>query len=127
MQIKTGLIKEAPKHGLIDGPHHYLECSNCGAMLCDIWSVKPPAENDVSFTFIAKCPYCQDRSFPMEVKGLFYLGGLGLPNPNDSDDEIQKTRITRQHNENDYVILDVIDTLDGKPMTKGELLCKLKV
>lgn len=61
--------------GPVNGPHHLLKCSNCRAVVADVWVVGP----DVPQTnyFVANCPWCGDRTFAEEVVGSFVLGGYG--------------------------------------------------
>lgn len=58
---------------LVDGGHQYLCCSNCDAALVDVWVTNP--EEKSSWKMKAKCPFCNDYSYPKEVKGRFHLGG----------------------------------------------------
>ena len=71
--------------GLQDAGHVYLDCSACGALLVDIWSTDP--NQDFTWKVRANCPFCGDKSYEKEVKGLFHYGGYGrLAEGSDCDD-----------------------------------------
>jgi len=57
---------------MLDGGTHVLKCSACDKQLVEIWITKK--ELDVRFKLRAKCAYCNDYSFPVEVEGGFHLG-----------------------------------------------------
>ena len=57
---------------MLDGGKHVLKCSACSKELVEIWITKK--ELDVKFKMRAKCAYCDDYSFPVEVAGGFHLG-----------------------------------------------------
>tara|TARA_R110000824_G_scaffold9415_4_gene42130 strand:+ start:25784 stop:26113 length:330 start_codon:yes stop_codon:yes gene_type:complete len=55
-----------------DGGTTTLKCSACNKRLVEIWVTKK--ELDVRFKIRAKCAYCGDYSFSVEVAGGFHLG-----------------------------------------------------
>ena len=57
---------------MLDGGTHILKCSACDKELVEIWITKK--DLDVRFRLRAKCPYCDDYSFSVEVDGGFHLG-----------------------------------------------------
>ncbi len=63
--------KEWVPVGLVDGGHNILKCSNCGKSLVDVWVT---TKSEVRTTFRANCPFCGDKSFSQEVKGLCHIG-----------------------------------------------------
>lgn len=71
------------------GDHLHISCSNCNAILLDIWSVNPDA--DFQWKVRATCPFCGDKSYIEEIKGTFGVGGYGTPKPDDPTDDIPST------------------------------------
>ena len=59
---------------LVDGPHTILKCSSCGKRLADIWVTRP--QINMIFKYRARCCYCQDCSFPVELKGGVAYAGI---------------------------------------------------
>ena len=57
---------------MADGGKCLLKCSACDKELVEIWITKK--DLDVRFKMRAKCAYCNDYSFPVEVEGGFHLG-----------------------------------------------------
>lgn len=57
---------------MVDGGKHILKCSACSKDLVEIWITKK--ELDVRFKLRAKCAYCDDYSFSVEIEGGFHLG-----------------------------------------------------
>ena len=57
---------------LLDGGKHILTCSNCNKDLVEVWITKK--DLDVRFKLRAKCAYCDDGSYDVEVTGGFHLG-----------------------------------------------------
>tara|TARA_Y100001938_G_scaffold131336_1_gene188320 strand:- start:3004 stop:3252 length:249 start_codon:yes stop_codon:yes gene_type:complete len=49
-----------------------LECSNCSKKLVEIWIKN---SSDKLSKVRAECCYCGDRSYSVEVRGEFYIGG----------------------------------------------------
>jgi hypothetical protein len=82
-------LPEVIPEGLQNGGHLYPKCSNCAALLMDIF-VTRPHEPEV-WKVRAECPFCGDCSFTIEVKGGFHMGGYGTPREEDSDDDIPST------------------------------------
>ena len=59
--------------GLEDGGHNILECKGCHKPLADVWVTKPA---EVSFDYMAQCPFCNDESEITTVKGLVHIGSV---------------------------------------------------
>jgi len=91
---------------LEEGKHVYLSCSNCRAMLVDLWVNQPDAKDSDGKPYHwkakANCCFCSDSSWEKEFEGLFYPGGYGESKEDDSDDSIMSTRIddTNMNGEN---------------------------
>tara|TARA_E500000331_G_scaffold227526_1_gene217766 strand:+ start:1413 stop:1658 length:246 start_codon:yes stop_codon:yes gene_type:complete len=49
-----------------------LECSNCSKKLVEVW-VKNSENKKTKLR--AECCYCGDKSYAVEIKGDFYVGG----------------------------------------------------
>lgn len=75
--------------GLTDGGHVYLSCSDCQALLMDLWVTRP--HEDEAWLYSANCPWCGDKSFPVEVKGGIFPAGYGTPIPGDEDNVVPST------------------------------------
>lgn len=99
------MIKSEPEEkeptGIIDGPHHFLRCSNCYKELMEIWVTR-----DLDFTakYRAKCPWCSDYSFIKEIKGSIHIAGIFIPNPNDIEDDIKQVTTVENHDESGDII-----------------------
>lgn len=63
---------ELQSTSLDDGGHTIIECSNCGAELCDIWVVRPTTK--LKSEIVATCCFCNDKSFVHHINGQFNLG-----------------------------------------------------
>ena len=50
-----------------------IECSNCSVPLAQVWIRDESFNQNTKIRAI--CGHCGDRSFVLEVKGKFYLGG----------------------------------------------------
>lgn len=104
-KVDTG-ERVAEKVGLVDGGHVYIRCSNCEAILMDIWRTSPDAINPLTkkpflWKIRANCPFCGDHSFITEVAGLIHAGGYGSPVPDDPEADIPSTCIDTQEVSND--------------------------
>jgi DNA-directed RNA polymerase subunit RPC12/RpoP len=60
------------ENDIIDGPHHFFECSKCKAPLADIWVNH--IDKDLEWKFYAECPHCGDKSYQQTVYGSFFIG-----------------------------------------------------
>lgn len=85
-QLKVEEVAEERElAGLEDGPHKYLSCSNCNALLVDLWSTKPDAEQSWEVR-AQNCPWCDENpktaklggSFGMKIEGGYHSGGIGM-------------------------------------------------
>lgn len=59
--------------GRVDGKQTLLTCSGCDKELCYVWANQPSKK--VDFKIVAKCCYCDDKSFPIEIHGGFAVRG----------------------------------------------------
>jgi hypothetical protein len=74
-RLREEEVEAKPIAGLKDGGHVYLHCSNCRALLADLWRTRPH-EPDV-WKVRCNCPWCGDVSFITEVQGGFHPAGYG--------------------------------------------------
>lgn len=91
MQLKK-LKEEEVRHeamGLADGGHVLLSCSDCRAILMDIWVTMPDAPNE--WRLRANCPFCHDSSFVTRVRGNFHYGGYGATKGDDASEDVPST------------------------------------
>ena len=88
---------------LKDGNKITLKCSSCNKKLVNIWITRP--DESYVWKIRAKCCYCDDHSFDLEVKGGFHFGGYcEVTNPN-TEDETFYTCVTKHEVENDRIVL----------------------
>ncbi len=71
--------------------HVYITCSNCRALLLDLWVRDPAAPQERRVR--ANCPFCGDSSFARKVKGIFSPGGFGTNKKDDTTDVTESTKI----------------------------------
>lgn len=84
------------KVGLSNGGHTYIRCSNCEAILMDIFqtmknAVNPNTGKVFEWKIVASCPFCGDKSFPVDIQGTFHPGGYGKIKHDNEDDDIPST------------------------------------
>jgi len=60
---------------LVDGGKTIIKCSTCDGSLAEIWIVKPNLP--IKSKIIARCPFCGNSSFQIEVNGKFIIGHVG--------------------------------------------------
>lgn len=94
--LKEETVDVKEKENLVDGGHKILSCSNCSAMLVDIWLTKPNAINPVTqkrfeWKVQANCPFCNDNSFVSTVYGIYHYGGCGKIKEDSDDDDKPST------------------------------------
>lgn len=77
--------------GLSDGKHNYLSCSNCRAILMDVWVTRP--HEQFTFKLRASCPWCGDRSFITKIQGGFHMGGYGQQQGDDVEETVESTSV----------------------------------
>ncbi len=85
MEAEFKQAESRPSGGLEDGGHIFLDCSDCGKKLVDIW-IQRPSEH-IKFKYRASCPYCGDESFSKEISGGIAFGGIA-ENPEDEDSKM---------------------------------------
>lgn len=84
-RLREEEVPGAVPEGLVDGGHVILSCSNCNALLMDVFRTRPH-EPEV-WRLRCSCPFCGDASFVAEVRGGFHYGGYGrIKKDDDSDD-----------------------------------------
>ena len=49
-----------------------LNCSNCRAPLCEIWTTESYLEKPIKIS--VDCPHCEDKSFEKTIKEKFFMG-----------------------------------------------------
>lgn len=57
---------------IVDGGHKTISCSNCRKELLDVWLTRPDASMQTKL--VAKCPFCGDKSFAINIIGLYHIG-----------------------------------------------------
>lgn len=62
----------------------------------DIWRTMPNAVNPHTgkvfrWKIVASCPFCGDKSFPVEIEGNFHAGGYGKVKRDNEDDDVPST------------------------------------
>jgi hypothetical protein len=115
--MQKDVTTNASECGMSDGGHTYLSCSNCNAILVDIWVTRPnqPIECKVQ----AKCAFCGDRSFVKLIKGGYYHGGYGRIKTDDEDTDIPSTIVEDVISENDVFVFHTKKaTPNAKPIVK---------
>lgn len=80
------------KDKTIEYSHVYINCSNCAKPLVDLLIVDPNAKKQDGNLFVtkcaAKCCYCEDESFKIEVFGIFRSAGIMKQKDEHNYDEI---------------------------------------
>lgn len=79
--------------GLSDGGHNLIKCSNCEAILMDVWVTRPHEPH--TYKLRATCPWCNDKSFVVKVKGGFHQGGYGTQVGDDVEETVESTSVER--------------------------------
>jgi hypothetical protein len=103
-------------HNLVDGGHVLLSCSNCDAILADLYLTKP---NVPRFNYKANCPFCGDTSFVKDVAGVGHMGGYGKVKEDNEDDDVASTLFDGFEIVDDVVVLKIRKaTPDAKPIRK---------
>lgn len=117
-KLKEARSEEVPEYvpeGLRNGGHVYPRCSNCQALLMDVFITRPH-ESDV-WKIRAKCPWCGDHSFIETFKGGFHPGGYGSPKEDDPNDDIPSTCVDHWDVEGDVVVFTIMKAnVDAKPV-----------
>ena len=104
-RVKEVEVADKSPEGLKDGGHVYPSCSNCNAILMDIWRTRPH-EPEV-WKVRANCPFCGDKSFATEVQGGFHFGGFGLIKQDDEDDDIPSTTVESWDIQGDTFVFNI--------------------
>jgi hypothetical protein len=55
----------------------------------DIWRTRPHEPD--TWTICAKCPWCGDKSFDVEIVGGFHVGGYGRLKEDDDETDFPST------------------------------------
>ena len=121
MAIAGSIQQAVPREpiGLQDGGHVILRCSACNAQLLDVWIQMP--QTGQKWRGRALCPYCGDKSYIQEWSGGFAPGGIAIPNPDDPENDWEKTRLVDFSDEkdaegNDVIVFHVKKVGDGQPV-----------
>lgn len=88
-KVREEEVEAKSPEGLRDGGHILLSCSNCNAILADVWRTRPH-ERDI-WKVRCTCPFCGDKSFSVEIQGGFHLGGYGKVKADSVDDDFAST------------------------------------
>ncbi len=92
---------QRPLRGVEDGGHVLLSCSSCNRKLVDVFVTNPHAKHPLTgepfcWSLRATCCFCGDKSFPVEVKGLFHKGGWGEIKRDDVTEDVPQTKISHE-------------------------------
>lgn len=79
------MSEQVAPEGVVDGGHVYLKCSNCRALLVDVFRTRPH-EPEV-WDLRAACCWCGDNSFRTQVKGGFHVGGIAIAKADEPDED----------------------------------------
>lgn len=120
-RVREETVEDQGVEGLQDGGHIYPACSNCRAILMDIFRTRPH-ETEV-WKIQATCPFCPERngkperSFVVECHGGFHRGGYGEIKTDDPDEDVPSTIIDRYEYENEtFVFITKKASPDAKPV-----------
>lgn len=103
--------------GLSDGKHNFIPCSNCKAILMDVW-VTRPHETD-TYKIRATCPWCGDKSFITKITGGFHYGGCGTQKSADVEDTVESTSVDHfQMKDGNFEFVVIKATKDAKAIYK---------
>lgn len=103
--------------GLSDGKHNLISCSNCNALLLDIWVTRPHETH--TYKIRAICPWCGDHSYVTKVTGGFHFGGCGTQKSQDPDDCVESTCVGDQTTNGDvFEFLVLKANKNAKPIFK---------
>lgn len=114
--------EEPPRQDLSDGGHLYLECSNCRAVLVDLWVTRPDVPFEAKVR--ANCPWCEadhetahlGGSFLRDIKGLFHFAGASHPGGT-SHDAFASTEVDGYDEDGQgNLLFTVRKARDGKPL-----------
>lgn len=81
-----------------------LKCSGCNKPLVKLWIIEKE-EKTKPVKIAAKCCYCDDKSYAVEIADAFFIAGYGLPDPKDEDNEIPVVDIVDQQETNENIVL----------------------
>lgn len=68
------MSKDYVWQGLEDGEHNVLKCISCDKDLADVWVTQ--SANDISFNYLALCPFCNEQSQIVKITGLVHIGSV---------------------------------------------------
>lgn len=124
MEMSVSEAGPKEKIGLEDGGHVYISCSNCDAVLMDVWRTMPNAINPhtkkvFSWVLIAKCPFCGDKSYQVPIEGIFHPGGYGKIKDDDPEQDIPSTVIESFDTNGNVVTFNIKKAnKDAKPIRR---------
>ena len=87
---------------LTDNGHVILSCSSCKKDLVDLFVVKK--DETLKWNVMAKCCYCNDKSFITEVVGVFRPCGIMKISESNPDDSTLITQLSNIKTENDIIV-----------------------
>jgi hypothetical protein len=100
-RVREEEIEDRAPAGLKDGGHVYLSCSNCRALLVDIYITRPHEPH--AWKCQATCPWCKpdedgnpETSFPVDVRGGFHVAGVAVAKADEPDEDRAKSTIVHQ-------------------------------
>jgi len=116
-KVREEEVAEKIAGNLQDGNHIYPACSNCNAILMDIWRTRP--HETETWKIRATCPFCGDSSFVIEVQGGFHIGGYGEIKEDDAEDDIPSTVVEEFQCDGDTFNFTIKKANpDAKPLTR---------
>jgi hypothetical protein len=97
-----------------NGPHLYPSCTNCRAILADVWLTNPD-DPEVWNVKAENCPFCDENprtrglggSDPVTFRGGFYLGGYERTKEEDPEDGHPSTVVESSEPDGDLVRLRI--------------------
>lgn len=104
MTAKVGETKE--KVGLVDNGKVFFTCSNCDKKLAYIWRTSPSKSK---YKYRATCPYCNDKSWDIEVEGNpAEMGFSGIWQDIDENNDKPITLIENIKPKGDVIVMHVV-------------------
>jgi hypothetical protein len=100
-KVREEEVADRPLAGLKDGGHVYLSCSNCRAMLVDLFVTRP--REPQTWKCQATCPWCPpdkagrpETSFVVDVKGGFHVAGIAVAKVDEPDEDRARSTVVHQ-------------------------------
>ncbi len=115
-KLNAGVATSRGPQGLSDGGHVHPSCSNCDALLMDIWVTRP--NDPFRWKVRCNCPFCGDDSFTVEVRGGFHYGGYGVTKDDDADADVPSTIVETFDIDGETYVFKIKKAPNGKPIRK---------